>query len=83
MTLRIEISIIPFGDETEKKVIETFNISNITMWETFPDQEVGDNLYVVEHNDYKNYNEDNYRLLHKRQNGAIELASKVLSYFSR
>ena len=83
MTLRIEISIVPFGDESKKKVIETFNVSNITLMEKFPDQEVDDNLYVVEHNDYKNYNKDNYRLLHKRHHGAIELASKVLSYFSR
>lgn len=83
MTLRVELSIIPFGDETKKRVIETFNISNISMLETFPQQQDDDDLYVVEHNTYKKYDDDSYRLLHKRKHGAIELAAKVLSYFSR
>lgn len=81
MTLRVEISIIPFGDEDKKRVIETLNISNITFKEGC--SATGEDFYVIEHNDYKNYNEDTPRVHHQRKDGAltlVKLALKKLGY---
>ena len=81
MTLRVEISIIPFGRERERRTIETFNISNISFEEKLEEQELGDDTYVIEHHDYKNYGEDNLRVSHKREDGAIALVVKALQSF--
>lgn len=75
MTMRVEISIIPLGDESRKRVIETFNISNIT-FEEGPLN--GKDHYVVEHNDYKNYSSSTPRVEHRRSDGAIQLVIKAL-----
>lgn len=72
MTLRVELSIIPFGDETKKRVIETINISNLGV--------TRENIceYVVEHNSYKSYEDGTPRVYHDRDDGAIWLAAKAL-----
>ena len=70
MTLRVEISIVPFGDESKKYVIETLNISNLTGGET--------SHYVIEHNDYKNYTEETPRIMHKRSDGALDLVRRAI-----
>lgn len=72
MTLRVEISIIPFGDEKKKRVLETFNISNsgLSNKEGFE--------YFIEHNEYKTGKKNLPSLRHKREEGAIALASKAL-----
>jgi len=75
MTLRVEISIIPFGNESKKRVIETVNISNVSFTET---TEIGYDKYVIEHNNYKNYDKDTPRVTHIRQQGALTLARKAL-----
>jgi hypothetical protein len=73
LTLRIELSIIPFGDEDEKRVIETINVSNLG-----PADRPDLFQYVVEHNDYKNYDNDTLRVLHNRRQGALKLAQIAL-----
>ena len=78
MTLRIELSIIPFGDESKKRVIETMNVSNVTLKEGDIGIGVPDR-YVVEYNSYKNYTDDTPRVSHFRSDGAIALAIKALS----
>jgi len=80
VTLRVELSIIPFGDETKKRVIETINISNLGVAEvpgrlTLDDPEYE---YVVEHNDYKKFDDNTLRVYHKRNDGALRLAAEAL-----
>ena len=75
MTLRCTLEIIPFGDEEKKRVIRTLNISNVSFTEETPD---GYNIYVIEVDDYKNYNDKTPRVLHKREDGAEELVRKSL-----
>lgn len=49
MTLRVTIEIVPFGEESQKRTIETINISN---WE-----QIGFDLYNyrIEDNRYKEF----------------------------
>lgn len=63
MTLRVTVEIIPFGDESKKKVLDVMNISNITTpsWE----------------NDYGEVSDYIVRG-HKRKAGFWELIKKVL-----
>lgn len=76
MTLRIELSIIPFGIEEEKRIIEVLNISNVSFDEGIT--ETGENTYVIEHNNYKNYGELTPRVFHKRSDSALTLLRKSL-----
>ena len=72
MTLRLELSIIPFGDEDGKRIIKTINISNLGS--------VDDNgicLYGVEVDKYKTRKYD-CTVTHKRSDGAETLVRKLL-----
>lgn len=75
MTLRVEVSIIPFGDESGKRIIHTLNISNIGQKMDMYEDEY---LYVVEQDKYKELSEDDIRLIHKRGDGALELVRKAV-----
>lgn len=77
MTLRITIEIVPFGVEAKKRVIETINVSNITPGHDDPAE------YVIEHNDYKHYNETTPRVRHRRDDGALVLARKALEEITK
>lgn len=72
MTLRVEISIIPFGNEEGKRIIKTINISNIKQ------NSFGNCDYVIEVDDYKNYNSDTPIVNHNRADGAEMLVKKSL-----
>lgn len=71
MTLRVELSIIPYGDEDGKRVIHTINISNLG------GIDFGKYSYGVEVDKYKTEQYDHY-VTHSRDAGALKLASKVL-----
>lgn len=77
MTLRMVLEIIPFGDETRARTIETLNISNVSFREG-PGPN-GEDVYVVEHNSYKNYNDNTPRVFHRREDGAMKLVEKALN----
>lgn len=79
MTLRVTLEIVPFGNETEKRVIETINISNISFKEKSDD---GCDVYVVERNSYKTYDENNIRIHHYRKDGALLLSALALKELS-
>lgn len=85
MTLRVELSIIPFGDETKKRVIETINISNLGVAEVQGRLSLDDPEYeyVVEHNDYKKFDDHTPRVYHLRHHGALMLAWKALDRLTR
>lgn len=71
MTLRVEVSIIPFGDESGKRVIHEINISNISLYP-------GDNCrYGVEIDKYKTGKYD-FEVDHRRSLGALKLVHGVL-----
>ena len=74
MTLRVEISIVPFGEEANKRVIETLNISNVTPTRRNDER----HEYVIEHNEYKNYSLDTPRVSHYRPDGALWLVRRAL-----
>jgi hypothetical protein len=76
MTLRVKISIVPFGDESKEYEIERLNISNRSFEEG--DLPNGDCPYVVEHNSYKNFDENTSRVSHSRSDGALVLVRKAL-----
>lgn len=71
MTLRVRISIVPFGDEEREKEIHQINISNL--------EPLGglNYLYGVEVDKYKTWEYDT-TVAHKRDDGAIELVRKAL-----
>ncbi len=71
MTLRVRISIVPFGDETQEREIHQINISNLKDWG------LGFAEYGVEVDRYKT-DEYDFRLMHMRQEGALELVAKVM-----
>lgn len=77
MTLRVTLEIVPFGDESKKRIIETINVSNLGRYQ-------GDDSdlfqYVIEHNNYKNYTDTTPRVSHFRKDGAICLAYKALQH---
>lgn len=70
MTLRVEVSIVPFGDESKKRVIHQINISNISVHD-------GDNCeYGVEVDKYKTWEYDSF-VNHRRSLGALKLVHGV------
>jgi hypothetical protein len=71
MTLRVRISIVPFGDEEQEREIHQINISNLK------DLGLGLCEYGVEMEKYKTGNYD-LKLTHQRQDGPLVLVSKVL-----
>lgn len=75
MTLRVEISIVPFGDEEYKRKLWTFDISNIGR------AMFGHCEYSVIEIDNENNKAGQYRktILHRRNLGAIELVRKFLN----
>lgn len=73
MTLRIRISVVPFGDEEKEHEIHQINISN----EGGMGDKYGDYLYGVEVDKYKT-GEYDFLVYHKRQDGALQLVRKVM-----
>lgn len=71
MTLRIRVSIVPFGDEEQEREIHQINISNLGM------VDLGVCDYGVELDKYKTREYDT-RLEHSRSDGPLSLVSKVL-----
>ena len=70
MTLRVEISIVPFGNEEKKRIIHQINISNISL-------NPGDNCqYGVEVDKYKTEKYDSV-VDHRRSLGALKLVHAV------
>jgi hypothetical protein len=71
MTLRVRISIVPFGDEEQEREIHQINISNLAS--------LGLGLceYGVEMDKYKTGNYD-FKITHQRQDGPLTLVYKVL-----
>jgi hypothetical protein len=72
MTLRVRISIVPFGDEDLEREIHQINISNLAslglgLWE-----------YGIEVDKYKTGDYD-FKLTHQRQDGPLVLVNKVLT----
>ena len=72
MTLRVRISIVPFGDEDLEREIHQINISNLAslglgLWE-----------YGVEVDKYKTDSYD-FKITHQRQDGPLVLVNKVLT----
>lgn len=72
MTLRLTLEIVPFGNESEKRVIETINISNLGK---MPGEDRY--LYGVEHNKYKTGKYDVFAK-HTRSDGALVLSQLAL-----
>lgn len=72
MTLRVEVSIIPFGREDDRTVIKTLNISNMG--------KLYDNVYdyVIEVDEYKAMRPDVVKVSHDRADGAETLIKKSL-----
>jgi hypothetical protein len=71
MTLRVRISIVPFGDETKERELYQINISNLG-------KHIGDDYnYGIEMNKYEG---NNYlaRVTHSRSEGPIKLVFKAL-----
>lgn len=71
MTLRVRISVVPFGDETQEREIHQINVSNLRDWG------LGFAEYGVEVDKYKTEDYD-FNLMHMRQEGALELVAKVM-----
>ena len=72
MTLRVRISIVPFGEEEEEREIHQINISNIGSA-----GQPNVSIYGVEVDKYKT-SEYEEILQHNRVDGALELVRKVL-----
>ena len=72
MTLRVRVSIVPFGNEDDEYEIHQINISNIGATNT-PDVF----LYGVEVDKYKTFEYDEI-LQHDRTKDALELVRKTL-----
>ena len=72
MTLRVKISIVPFGNETKEYVIETINISNVG------EGSGATYKYVVEHNKYKKVDENTPTVEHLRADGPLSLVKKAI-----
>ena len=70
MTLRVTISVVPFGNEESEYELDQINISNIGSYK-------GLTTYGVEINKYKTWEYD-FFVQHKREDGSTELARKVL-----
>lgn len=72
MTLRIDISIVPFGEEDEIRNIHTINVSNLGA--------LGDGLYEygIEVDKYKTNDYDTH-VTHDRDDGALMLVLKAMT----
>jgi hypothetical protein len=77
MTLRVRISVVPYGDESDEYEIEQLNISNVGTTD-FREWE-----YVVEHNEYKQYDDSTPRVFHERPHGPLVLVKKALERLLR
>lgn len=76
MTLRVRIEIVPFGDETKKRELLTLNVSNVTFDEgRGPNEE---DTYVVEKNQYKQYDDTTPKVFHNRLDGFEALVIAAL-----
>lgn len=73
MTLRVTLEIVPFGNEDEKRTIETINISNIGF-----DLYNYKYMYYIEHNEYKEF-KSKIVIYHDRSQGALILAQKAIN----
>lgn len=73
MTLRVRVSIVPFGDEDKEREIHQINISNLGK-----DFEGGATTYGVEMDKYKSGGYD-FIVKHWREDGALRLVEKVLN----
>lgn len=71
MTLRVRISVVPFGDETQEREIHQINISNLTM------KGNGVYEYGIELNKYKTGDYD-AKVKHYREDGAVALVNTAL-----
>lgn len=76
MTLRVRISIVPFGDESQEREIHQVNISNIGG----TGGEVGSYRYGVEVDKYKT-GEYDVELPHRREDGPLLLAAMALDEY--
>jgi hypothetical protein len=74
MTLRVRISIVPFGDETQEREIHQINISNLGSVNEFRTEFC---KYGVELNKYKT-GEYDALVKHWRDDGAIYLVNTAL-----
>ena len=73
MTLRVRISIVPFGDESQEKEIHQINISNLGMF--------GDYYkYGVEVDKYKTGEYEAY-VRHRREDGPLLLSAMALDEY--
>lgn len=76
MTLRVRISIVPFGDESKEREIHQINISNISL-------NPGDSCqYGVELDKYKTGEYDSI-VDHRRSLGALKLVHGVFEELGR
>lgn len=73
MTLRVRISIVPFGDESQEREIHQINISNLG-------GEVDSYLYGVEVDKYNTGEYDVY-VYHKRDDGPLLLSAMALDEY--
>ncbi len=65
MTLRVTVEIVPFGDETQKMILDVMDISNITYEKSWENEYGRISDYVVRG--------------HRREDGYWELIRKVLN----
>lgn len=72
MTLRVTLSIVPFGEEENIRMIKEINISNLG------NSGIGECIYGVEVGKYKTFDYD-FTVEHRRSDGAEALVEKVLS----
>lgn len=76
MTLRVTLSIVPFGDEDNSRVIQEINISNLGPSDkNLLRSDVCE--YGIEVDKYKT-GEYDYRVVHDRKDGAVVLVERVL-----
>lgn len=78
MTLRVTLEIIPFGNEENSYVIDTFNISNVGKAEGRDEFK-----YIIERNEYKEFSNTSEMLNHDRKKGAVALAARALHKFEK
>ena len=77
MTLRVTVSIVPYGDEADERDVAVFNISNLGISEDGKQHKYG-----VEVNTYKTFNNGKpIFIFHNREDGferLIELAMNAV-----
>jgi len=81
MTLRVTISIVPFGEEEKERAIRTINISNLG--KAYDDMRVDNPYrYGIEVDRYKTDEYDAF-VFHYREDGPEILVSNVISTLKR